>query len=200
MSFLRTPIIAVAIALSSLVAHAATVVPVTQDGNWYAFNIGAEDTPDGNLNWHDGSYTGSYAGDAGALSFTFTVADKAILRVVDTGFAGDVFYVSLNGHAPMLSSGASLPFVDQATAPIVAPDAYADAWADTAFSRGEWLLSAGSYTVTGSLAKSVIDLSNLTPLNSTSGGLSVTAVPEPTSMAMAVVGVLVLLMRRRTRA
>ena len=77
---------------------------------------------------------------------------------------------------------------------------YDGAFADSAnFSQLTLTLDAGTYTVTGSLLQSVTV--DGFALNSTAGGLSVTAVPEPTSLALvlAAAGVVGVVSRRRAR-
>lgn len=201
MSILRSSLVAAAVALSAVAAQAATVVPVTQDGSWNAFTVDALSTSAANaLNWIDVDYS-SAAGDADTLSFTFTVTDKAILRVVDLYSAGDTFNVAISSAAgtQLLSTSAVTPrdLGDAAVPPFV--NSAAEAWGNVDFSQLQIVLGAGTYTVTGSLLQSVTD--GGFALNSTAGSLSVTAVPEPTSLALvlAAAGVVGLVSRRRAR-
>ena len=100
MSILRSSFVAVTVALSAVAAQAATVIPVTQDGTWNAFTVDANSAKSGGVEWIDVDYDlGGGAGDFQPLSFSFTVADKAILRVVDLFAAGDVFNVSITSAA-----------------------------------------------------------------------------------------------------
>lgn len=201
MSILRSSFVAAAVALSAVAAQAATIVPVTQDGSWNAFSVDALSTSAANaLKWIDIDYS-SAAGDADTLSFSFTVTDKAILRVVDLFAAGDTYNVSITSAAgtQVLSTSAVtardlgdavLPFVGTAAA----------AWGNADFSRLEVVLGAGTYTVSGALLQSVTDAG--LAVNSTAGALSVTAVPEPTGLALvlAAAGVVGLVSRRRAHA
>lgn len=200
MSILRSSLVAAAVALSAVAAQAATVVPVTQDGSWNAFTVDALSTSAANaLNWIDVDYS-SAAGDADTLSFTFTVTDKAILRVVDLYSAGDTFNVAISSAAgtQLLSTSAVTPR-DLGDAVLPFANSAAEAWGNVDFSQLQIVLGAGTYTVTGSLLQSVTD--GGFALNSTAGSLSVTAVPEPTSLALvlAAAGVVGLVSRRRAR-
>lgn len=200
MSILRSSLVAAAVALAAVAAQAATVVPVTQDGSWNAFTVDALSTSAANaLNWIDVDYS-SAAGDADTLSFTFTVTDKAILRVVDLYSAGDTFNVAISSAAgtQLLSTSAVTPR-DLGDAVLPFANSAAEAWGNVDFSQLQIVLGAGTYTVTGSLLQSVTD--GGFALNSTAGSLSVTAVPEPTSLALvlAAAGVVGLVSRRRAR-
>lgn len=200
MSILRSSFVAASFALSAIAAQAATVVPVTQDGSWNALTVDALSTSAANaLNWIDVDYS-SAAGDADTLSFTFTVTDKAILRVVDLYTAGDIFNVSITSAAgtQLLNTSAVTPH-DLGDTVLPFANTAAEAWGNVDFSQLQVVLGAGTYTVTGSLLQSVTD--GGFALNSTAGGLSVTAVPEPTSLALvlAAAGVVGLVSRRRAR-
>jgi hypothetical protein len=182
----------------SFSAQAATVIPVSADGQWHAFTVDAQSTVDGRTSWIDTDYNAT-AGNASDLSFSFTVADHAILRVVDLFAAGDTYSVHIASSsgsfdlntslvAPHDLGDAVLPFADTTDA----------AWASSAdFSQLQWTLAAGSYTVSGSLLQSVTD--NGVALNSTGGALSVTAVPEPSGLALALaaLGFVLFVFRRR---
>jgi MYXO-CTERM domain-containing protein len=183
----------------SVAAQAATVVPVEADGQWHSFTVDARSTVDSRLNWIDTDYN-SAAGDARDLSFVFSVHGPAMLRVVDFFAAGDVYNIHISSAAgdytlrssqvaPHDLDDASLPFANTAD----------EAWANPAdFSQLDWYLHApGIYTVSGSLLRSVTESG--IAINSTSGALSVTAVPEPgsLSMALAALGLVVFVSRRR---
>lgn len=200
MSILRSSFVAAAVALSAVAAQAATVIPVTQDGRWNAFTVDALSTSAANaLNWIDVDYS-SAAGDADTLSFTFTVTEKAILRVVDLYTAGDTFNVAITSAAGTQLLGTSAVTArDLGDAVLPFANTAAEAWGNVDFSQLQVVLGAGTYTVTGSLLQSVTDGSSA--LNSTAGGLSVTAVPEPTSLALvlAAIGVVGLVSRRRAQ-
>lgn len=198
---LRTPIAAAALALASLSAQAVQV-PLALDGQWSAFTVDALSAASGGVEWIDTDHVSGGAGNFQPLSFSFTVADKAWLRVVDGGFVGDTFRVSIASAAgtQWLSTSAVQP---QQTS--FATDSYPlnhgydfdAAYADTAnASRLSVLLGAGTYTVTGSLLQSVSDV-DAGALNSTVGALSVTAVPEPSSYALAFAGLALVAAARR---
>lgn len=199
---LRTSFVAAALALSTLAAQAATVIPVTQDGSWNAFTVDALSTSvEHALDWIDVDHVPA-AGNASPLSFTFTVTDQAILRVVDLFAAGDTFNVSITSAAStQWLSTAAVAAHDLSDAVLPFAGTASEAWANPAdFSQLQVVLGAGTYTVTGSLLQSVTD--GGLALNSTGGALSVTAVPEPAtlSLALAAFGVVGLMARRRTQA
>ena len=200
MSILRSSFVAASFALSAIAAQAATVIPVAQDGSWNALTVDALSTSAANaLNWIDVDYS-SAAGDADTLSFTFTVTDKAILRVVDLYTAGDIFNVAITSAAgtQLLNTSAVTPR-DLGDAVLPFANTAAEAWGNVDFSQLQVVLGAGTYTVTGSLLQSVTD--GGFALNSTAGSLSVTAVPEPTGLVLvlAAAGVVGLVSRRRAR-
>jgi hypothetical protein len=200
MSSFRSSALAAALALSSLAAQAMSV-PLTANGQWHAFTVDALSSVSLGLEWIDADYDlGGGAGDFLPLSFTFTLTERSILRVVDAGLSGDMFQVNV------ASGGSATSYL---TSSVLADSAQFEgdfdlAFADANFSRAAITLNAGTYTITGLLAQSasMLDKNGLaTPLNSTSGAVSLTAapVPEPTSLALfaAAFGVLVLLSRRR---
>lgn len=202
MSILRSSFVAASFAFSAIAAQAATVIPVTQDGSWYAFTVDALSAQSGGVEWIDSDYDLSGgAGDFKALSFTFTVADKAILKLVDIYGAGDTYNLAItsaSGTSAYTSSSVTARDLNDAVLPFNA--SFDGAFADSAnFSQLTLTLGAGTYTVTGSLLQSVTD--GGLALNSTAGGLSVTAVPEPTSLALvlAAAGVVGVVSRRRAR-
>jgi hypothetical protein len=192
-----------ATAAMSFGAQAANnVVSLTTDAQWQTFSVDATSAANGGVNWIDLDYTPSgIAGNANDLSFSFTVADHAIFRVVDLFAAGDTYSVNISGsNGTSLSlntsvvgthdlSDAVLPFANTAD----------EAWANALdFSQLQVTLGAGSYTVTGSLLQSVTD--GASPLNMTSGAVSITAVPEPSglSLVVAALALVVFMFRRRT--
>jgi hypothetical protein len=200
MSILRSSFVAASFALSAIAAQAATVIPVTQDGSWYVFTVDSSSAKSGGLEWIDSDYDLSGgAGDFQALSFTFTVADKATLKLVDIYNAGDTYNLAItsaSGTTAYTSSNVAAHDLNDAVPPFNA--SFDGAFADSAnFSQLTLTLGAGTYTVTGSLLQSVT--ADGVALNSTAGGLSVTAVPEPTGLALvlAAVGVVGVVSRRR---
>jgi hypothetical protein len=165
-------LIAAAIAAFAFNAHAATVAT---DGSWTEFDFDA---------------VGSSLYDLASLdtSFTFTLSQASILRVVDGGFSGDQFSIFANGSALGLTSAP----VAQGALEDPVFDAAA-AWSDTRFSHGSWNLAAGSYTITGTAA--------ISPFDAGIGYMSITAVPEADSYAMllAGLGLMGVIARRRNR-
>lgn len=162
-------LIAAAIAALSFNAMASDV---SADGTWFEFDFAEAGTPIYDLVSLD-------------TSFSFTVSQTSLLRVVDLGFAGDRFEIYSNGQLLGQTSGAVASFADQ--------QFDADlAWADNAFSKGAWTLAAGTYTITGTAFVS--------PLDGGYAAMSVVAVPEPGEWAMmlAGLGVLGAIARRRS--
>jgi hypothetical protein len=163
-------LLAAAIAAFAFNAHA---VSIATDGSWNEFDFDA---------------VGSSLYDLGSLdtSFTFTLNQASLLRVVDAVFSGDQFTIVANGNTLGTTSAPTVQEIDSIF------DA-ATAWNDSRFSKGEWSLAAGTYTITGS--------ATLSPFNSGFGYLSVTAVPEPESYAMllAGLGLMGVIARRRNR-
>jgi hypothetical protein len=171
-------------------ANAATL---TADGSWSSFDVDSFSSLSGGVEWIDNT-------SGAPLSFDFTIADgqHRLLTVVDAGFAGDTFTVYSGGS--LLGSTSSVPVASYDPLAVGITD-FDTALADPAFSRGQFLLGAGSYQVTGSLAQSL--LLDGQPLNATLGGirLSVAAIPEPDSLALllAGLGLMAVVARRRAR-
>ena len=167
--------------LAALSSAQAALVAINTDGSWNQFDVSRELAADGGVGWID-------IADGSALSYQFTVASGFVgtLTVVDTGFSGDRFGVSVNGGAEQTSSAASNSY------PTALGQADFDfALANTNYSRSVYTLAAGSYTITGSLAASALDDAGIA-LDSTSGGLNVavSAVPMPPSLLLMVSGLL----------
>jgi hypothetical protein len=141
-------LVAAAVAALSLNAHAGIVVPT--DGSWAEFDFDAQ---------------GSSLYDLATLDtgFTFDLSQAGILRVLDAGFSGDRYEIFANGVSlgltsiPVAQNVGEEPLFDTA-----------ELWNDTRFSRGEWYLGAGSYTLTG--------IATLVPEGAGYGYLSVTNV------------------------
>jgi hypothetical protein len=148
-----------AIAALSLNAHAVTV---PTDGSWIQFDFDS---------------AGSSLYDLSTLDtgFTFTLSQSSILSVVDLGFSGDRFNIFANGvslgltSAPVAQAANEDPIFDIPTA-----------LNDNRFSKGNWNLAKGNYTITG-IAKD-------SPFDGGYGALSVVAVPEPESWALLLAG------------
>ena len=168
-------------ALSVQTPAQATVL--ASDGHWATFAVDSFLASDAGLGWID---------DAGnALRFTFVVGSGffGTLTVLDTGFAGDTFSI-LNGASTLgLTSAVPLRQYDPSAVAIEDADA---AFADASFSRATFMLGAGSYSIGGTLAQSLMSGSDR--VDATSGALrlaigTVAPVPEPSSLALLLAGV-----------
>lgn len=185
---LSTPLYVGLLALTCLHTAQATTVSVAQ-GTWHLFDVIDPVFGLGNndLGWTD-------IGDGSSLSFNFTIETgrTGFLTVVDAGFSGDEFSIMLNGAALANTSAAINSYPDSLGLDFDA------ALTDARFSRGVYALGAGTYTVTGALARSALDDTG-TALNATVGALRL-EIPEPSPLAllMAAGGAMVLLGRRRT--
>ena len=186
MSPFQSIVLAASMAASTLAgAQTTTTTPVTETGVWMTFVSDELLANSGGLEWVD---------DSGApTGFAFTLTSSATLRVVDLWSAGDTFALDINGTAHTTSA---VPVATLDTAPTaLGADA---AWADSAFSRGSYLLQAGTYTVTGFLLQSVVHQG--IPLNSTQGALMLAPVPEPGTWALMLAGLGTLAIRRARQA
>jgi hypothetical protein len=166
----------------------AQAASLAADGQWTEFLVNVDLTPANSPNSLD--WLVSY-NDASLAHFTFTITAGQIgsLTVVDTGTSGDRFIVKNFGAA----LGETSVGVDGD--PLLEGSSVADfdlALANPAFSRGVYTLQAGSYDISGSLSHSV--LLDGSPLNVTTGGLQLTvsAVPEPTTLATLLAGLALL--------
>jgi hypothetical protein len=178
--FFRLPLVAAIAATVSLGAH-ATITDVSTN-NWYEFTVDTLTSTSGGTEWID--YT-----NGSALNFNFTINAGYVgsLTVVDTGFAGDTFNV-FNGTT-LLGNTSTVPVV--AYDPLLQGITNADAaLADSSFSRGTFVLGAGTYSINGALLQSVLDAPGGAPLNATIGDLRLTvaAVPEPEAFALLLAG------------
>ncbi len=168
----------------------AALVNINTDDSWNQFDVARDLAANGGIGWID-------ILDGSALSFQFTIANGKVglLTVVDTGFAGDRFGISVNGGALQTTSQASNSY------PVAIGQADFDlALASPSYSRGTYSLGAGSYTVSGLLVTSALDGTGAV-LDATSGGLkvAVSAVPMPPSLVLMVVGLLGLTAQWRRR-
>jgi hypothetical protein len=166
--------------------HAGTVALGV--GVWQTFDVVDPIYGFGNndLSWID-------INDGSKLSFTFTIHAGEIghLTVVDGAFSGDVFSVTSNGSALTNTSAATDSYPHSIGLDFDA------ALMTSGFSQGTYTFTAGSYEVTGALARSALDDTG-TALNSTVGAVQL-QIPEPTSLALllAAGGAMTLAGRRR---
>lgn len=198
----KPALLAVALAASSLAAQ-ATSINLAADNQWQAFGVDSFSAVSGGTEWIDNDYSNA-AGFGTPLDFTFTIAAGFVgeLTVVDAAMAGDTFQVFNAGS--LLGSTSSVAVQQYGSAPDVGYD-YDAALQNSAFSRAVFTLGAGTYSISGALAQSLMiddGLGGLSPLNATAGAvkLSVSAVPEPSTLALviAALGVTWLVSRRTT--
>lgn len=184
-------------------AHATDVALATSGaqagyGAWQQFNVSDIDSRSFGVEWIDNANSND-PGFGTVLGFTFTIesGSTGTLTVVDAGFAGDTFKLTNFGSLFGGTSAVPSALYDDNTPSVGDFDI---ALADASFSRGSYVLGAGTYRISGELDQSVM-LDAATSLNSTSGGLRLTvaAVPEPSSLALlaAGLGVIGTLARRR---
>jgi hypothetical protein len=187
---------AVLLSALSVGAHANTVAIAT-DGGWNEFDVDSSTAISGGVEWIDnvsGPGIPQYQGDGSALSFTFTLATQAVLKVVDAGFAGDQFQI-FDG-ATSLGLTSSVPITEFNNNPANVGTDFDAAYADhTNFSYFSLLLNPGTYTITGALTQSM----NLDgqPLNATVGALSVMPLPAALPLMLSGLGLLGGSLRRR---
>jgi hypothetical protein len=186
----RVAALLAAAALAPLASAAQTVQPLSLNGEWSEFDVDELLAPvDAPLGWS--------ALDGSPLMFSFTLVGEAVLRVVDAGLAGDTFRVFVNG---VVHDTSVVPLTDYASAANIGTD-FTAAWADggVQFSRLALTLGPGSYTVSGQLYQSV-GLDGV-PLNATVGAIALAPVPEPTSVATLLTGLLLIasVLRGRSR-
>lgn len=170
--YLKSAVLASAM-LAAMQASATTINAVA-DGRWYQFDADEYASTSGGLEWIDGivDSEGLYSGDGSELGFTFTLTNAATLTVVDAGFGGDEFRVTVNGQNYFTSTPSATDFNSIGTD-------FDAALADSQrFSYLNLLLNPGTYTVSGELLASALDEYG-SPINATVGGLRVSEVPVP---------------------
>jgi hypothetical protein len=179
------------VSLISFSTNATEIYPV--NGKWYFFDVDEAVSQSGGVEWIDaqGDELLGYVGDGSALSFSFLLTTSALLNVVDAGFSGDIFTLLVNGNHYTSS------FVKADSNTFAGAD-FVAAWAATEFSRASILLVPGHYTVSGFLNQSAIDEYGLAYMASV-GGLQIIEVSEPGVFALALIGLALLILRRRYR-
>lgn len=139
----------------------------------------------------DGGWYEFYFNDVGSSfeegAFTFTLTDSALLRVTDAWLAGDQFEVFNFGQSlgatPLVAANINLNVNDD----------YDAAFASPGFSHGSWLLGPGTYSITGTTLVS--------PFGGGGGAISlVSAVPEPSTLMLALTGLALAGVASRRRA
>ena len=171
----------------------ATSVNVTTDGSWYQFDADEFISNSGGLEWIDAitDDAGHYSGDGSALSFTFTLNQAGTLTVVDGGFAGDEYLITVNG-VDHLSSSLVQPSLENVGTN------FDTALTDGGFSYLTLALNPGTYTVTGLLHVSAADPFG-SPYIASVGGLRVSEVPVPAAVWLLGSGLLAFATRMRRR-
>lgn len=138
-------------------------LPLPANGAWQEFQFGVAGSP-----W-------STEPDGAPISFDFVLLNPTFLQVTDAGLSGDRFAVIVNGGARRLTSvpgdggDISLDF-----------DA---AFVDSRWSSGSFLLSGGSYSVTGFAIDS--------PFDAGIGGVrlqQIQQIDEPAAVSLLLIG------------
>lgn len=176
MRWLRLMVALMGMALLVAPAGVSAIV-ITPNNTWYAFDVDRFNAVSGSVEWIDL--------DGEALTFEFTTVAPAILTVVDAGFGGDVFAV----FDRLTLLGTTSPATD--TYPDSLGIDFDAALADARWSRGVYVLDAGSYSISGVLSRSAVDDSGL-PIDATVGAIRVSTVPEPATWGLLMTGMLLL--------
>lgn len=160
-------------------------------GVWYFFDVDEAVSQSGGVEWIDAQKDDSlgYVGDGSALTFSFLLTKPGFLNVVDAGFSGDIFTLLINGDYYQSSAV-------EANSGVYAGADFAAALAAVEFSRASISLVPGHYTVSGFLNQSAVDEYGL-PYMASLGGLRIIEVSEPGLFALILVGLMVLILRRR---
>lgn len=190
-----------AAAMVSLAAQASSV-SLAADGQWNTFTVDSFSSTTGGNEWitADDSLDPAF-GTAQIFNFTIAAGEVGTLTVVDGAFAGDTFQVFNLGQLLGNTSVVPVGYYDDANLANVGFD-FDAALQNTTFSRGVFVLGAGTYAIGGQLVQSVL-LDNVSneALNATVGAikLTVSPVPEPSgaALALAALGLTVMVSRRR---
>lgn len=174
MSLLKNLIVS-ALLCSAMTTVQAAIVPLTTDGQWNSFGVDDQVGPNYGLSWIETETLSANYGSVLEYQFTIPSGNLGTLTVVDAGFAGDRFVLANGGS--VFSSTSVVPVTDYSTAADVGNDFNAAFSNSTDFSQIVYTLSAGTYTVSGSLIQSV-EISGA-PLNATIGAVKVDVTPVP---------------------
>ena len=173
------------VAALAVPAHASDV-QLDANGRWNAFKVSDLESLSYGLEWIDNNDTSAPLHGT-PLNFVFDIAAGSFgrLTVVDVNFAGDTFKLTNFGADFGATSAVAAGTYEN---PVDGGEDFAAALADTRFSSGVFTLAAGSYRIGGLLQQSVT--LDGAPLNSTLGGLrlTVSAVPEPSGVALLLAG------------
>ncbi len=155
---------AAAFAIAALASTAAQATAITANGQWNEFFFAG-------------------VGSSFDQGYTFTLTESAVLRVTDAYLSGDQFEV--------FNFGTSLGVTSLPTLGDDVQNDFDGAYLNPNFSHGEWTLSAGTYSITGTVL--------LSPYNSGAAALSLSPVPEADALVLSLSGLALigLLARRR---
>ena len=140
-------------------------------GQWNTFDVDSSFAISGGLEWIDAN--------GEPLAFKFTLTTPTYLKIVDGGFAGDVFEIFDNGLSLGLTSGASNSYPNSLSTNFDA------AFANLNYSQRIFLLGVGTHEVTGRLTSSALDDTSQA-LNATVGAVSL--MPEPSTIILFLTG------------
>ena len=160
-----------AMTLGSVGPTHATTVNVT-DGSWWSFDVDDFAAQSGGTEWIDAqsNLPRGYLNDGSALTLHFTTTSAKLLKVVDGGLSGDQFQVFDNGVGLGLTTAAT------AGASVSGVNQFDTAYNDPRFSKGLFVLAAGTHNITGLLN------STTQSFNATVGALQVAEVPVPAAV------------------
>jgi hypothetical protein len=181
-----TFVLAIAAAIMSQTVMAETVT-LQPNGQWSAFDVDTSASNSGGPEWI------ALSGDP--LTFHFELLKPTTLDVVDGGFSGDVFKVYDNNGTTLLGQTSSAVNNSYPASVGLNFDA---AFANSNYSKGSFLLGAGTHNITGLLWVSALDNTGQ-PIYASVGAvrLNIPAVPEPETVWLLLTGGLVTFARLR---